>query len=485
MELPFTVVFEPPSRAELRALLRMRRTWVAGVLVALAIGTPVLIATVGHTEAAASGVGVPLEVTSRPTGAGVWVDGRERGRTPLEVQVEPGTHRVLLKAHDAQDGQYAVQVGGQPAALAAVLWRSQPTLAHVRPSLPGAALADVRLLADGELALSVSLPPGHQMQAWRLDPQSGVLEPLLTDVTSTRLSVAPDGEHVAFVGYDVGPPGPGADAPGAGSARPSVLWLVYGEHLGSIAGWRPSLAPGEQLLDASWSPRADRLLVVTGATLPGGAARSRLWLVDADGQQGREVLALPSEIATGSEAWSPDGQHVALVAHAGMVNALCLVDVDGGFRYVADLDSSAAAPLAYLPATWAGDSQRLVFVAPHQHPPGVPFGWMRSDAQHALYIASATDPTPLLVGDTDVDFAAWREDGQLVGLGRLGIDRALAVRLLDGSASTQQLLELPLRPAANYAALWDLDRARVLLVSPTQSGGVDYWLAMFGLEGER
>jgi hypothetical protein len=482
MELPFTVVFEPPSRAELRAGLRVRRTWVAGVLVALAIGTPVLVATVGHTDAAASGVSAPLTLTSRPVGAGVWLDGRERGLTPLDDQVEPGPHRVRLTAPAALDSQYVVQVGDAPAALDAVLWRSQPKLARLRPSLPGATLADVRLLGDGALALSIGLPPGHQMQAWRLQPRSGALEPVLTGVTGTRLSVASDSQHVAFVGYDVGPPGPDADASGFSSVRASVLWLVFGEHLESMRGWRPPLSPGEQLLDASWSPRADQLLAVTGEALSGGATRSRLWLVDADGRQGREVLSLPSEIVVASAVWSPDGQHIALLAHAGTLNALCLIDLDGGFRYVADLDASPTSPLPYLPATWAADSQRLVFVAPHQHPPGVPFAWLQPDAQHALYVAGATDSAPVSLADTDVDFAAWREDGQLVGLGRQGLDHALALRLLDGTASAQPSLELPVRPAASYAVLWDLDQARLLLASSSPAGGVDYWLVMFGLE---
>ena len=50
---------------------------------------------------------------------------------------------------------------------------------------------------------------------------------------------------------------------------------------------------------------------------------------------------LPSDIVPGTEAWSPDGTHVAFVAHAGQVNALCLLGIDGSFRYVADLDPSA------------------------------------------------------------------------------------------------------------------------------------------------
>jgi Tol biopolymer transport system component len=484
VELPFTVVFEPPSRTELRALLRMRRTWAAGGLVALAIGTTVLLAAVGRSDAVASGVGVPLELTSRPAGAGVWLDGHERGRTPLTVHVESGAHTVQLKARDAVDGQYAVQVGAEGAALEAVLWRRQPTLVRVRPSLPGATLADVRLLSDGQLALSIAVPPGHQMQAWRLDPQSGAMAPVLTDITGTRLSVAPDGQHVAFVGYDLGPPARGADPSAFASTRASVVWLASGDQLARTTGWRPALAPGEQVLDASWSPRADRLLVVTGQALSGGATSNRLWLVDADGQGGREVLSLPSEIAPGSEVWSPDGQRVALLAQAGMVNALCTIDLDGGFRYVADLEPSLTPPPTYLPATWSGDGLQLLFVAPHQHAPGVPFGWLQPDPQRALYVANAGDPTLHLVGDTDMDFAAWREDRQVVGVGRLGTNHALAMRLLDGSASAQRLLELPLGPAPNYAAVWDLARARLLLASPTASGGTDYWLAMFGLEGQ-
>ena len=50
MELPFTVVFEPPSQKELRAALRMRGTWVAGLIVVLAIGTAVLLWTVSRAD---------------------------------------------------------------------------------------------------------------------------------------------------------------------------------------------------------------------------------------------------------------------------------------------------------------------------------------------------------------------------------------------------------------------------------------------------
>src|SRR3982074_3760244 len=97
MELPFTIVFEPPSQDELRAVLRMRGTWVAGLLVVLAIGTAGLAWSVGRAEAGSGGALPPLQLASQPAGVGVWLDGRERGRTPLELLVEPGAHQVVLK----------------------------------------------------------------------------------------------------------------------------------------------------------------------------------------------------------------------------------------------------------------------------------------------------------------------------------------------------------------------------------------------------
>jgi hypothetical protein len=416
-------------------------------------------------------------LTSQPSGARVWLDGRESGVTPLDVFVEPGAHAVVLKAADALDGQYTVRVGGEGAALEAVLWRRQPRLTRLRPTLPGAALSDVRLLSDGQLALSTGVPLTKQLQAWRLDPASGALEALVTEASGTRIAVAPDGEHVAYTGYDVGP------TPTASAPESNLLWLVDRGRLVPSAGWRAPLGSAERLLDASWSPRDDRLLVVSNQPQPGGTVRSRVWLVDADGQAAREVLTLPSVVVPGSAVWSPDGTHVAFLAHAGAVNAVCLLDVEGAFRYVADLDPGQVPPLPYPPVSWSADSERLLIVAPHQHPTGLSSGWLQpSETRHAVYVASVAEPVLLSLGDTTLDFATWREDGQVLGLGRLGNDGALDLRLAGTAGNTQHLLELPVKPGANYAVAWDVGRARVLVANPTPNGGVDYWLALLGLE---
>lgn len=484
MELPFTVVFEPPSQAELRAVLRMRGTWAGGLLVVLAIGTAVVIWNVRRAEAVGGSTSVALQLASQPLGARVWVDGREQGQTPLDVLVEPGTHNVLLKAPDLVDGQYALQVGADGAALDAILWHRQPTLRRLRPTLPGAALTDVRLLSTGALALSIAFPTGRQVQAWRLEPRSGAVEPVLIDAAGTRLALTPDGARVALLGYELGPALAAGDLTGSGSGRPSVVWLVGDTPSAPLDGWRAPLGPGEELSDVSWSPAADRLLVVTTQVVPGASSGSRLWFVQADGRRAQEVLSLPSDVVPGSDLWSPDGQRVLFLARAGTLNALCLLDLQGGFRYVADLDPSPTAPLVYPPAAWSADSQRLLFVAPRQHPPGVASSWLQSGLRQALYVADVADPTPAMIGDTDVGLAVWREDGQVVGLGRTGHDQSLDVRLLGGSGNSQHLLDLPLQlgSANPYAAVWDIPRARLLVASPATSGGTDFWLVMLGQE---
>src|SRR5438552_19061192 len=89
MELPFTVVFEPPSQEELRAALRMRGTWVAGLIVVLAIGTSILLWNVTRVDAVSGGA-VTLQLASAPPGATIWLDGHVHGLTPLDVTVDPG-----------------------------------------------------------------------------------------------------------------------------------------------------------------------------------------------------------------------------------------------------------------------------------------------------------------------------------------------------------------------------------------------------------
>jgi Tol biopolymer transport system component len=255
---------------------------------------------------------------------------------------------------------------------------------------------------------------------------------------------------------------------------------------GGVIGWRAPLEDAEQLVDVSWSPHAEHLLAVAGEPLPGGGARSRVWLVAANADSAASILTIPSQVVPGTTSWSPDGQHVVFVAHAGAVNALCLLGTDGTFRYVADLDPSSGPPLRYPLATWSADSQRLVFVAPHQHLPGVAFDWLTPDTRHALYVATLDQPTPIGLADTQVDQATWREDGQLLGLWRATADGPLRVRLMNSAGGDgHDLLEVPFQAGSAYAATWDLARANLVVASRNSVGGVDYWLARLAADASQ
>ncbi len=497
MELPFTIVFEPPSRSELRALLRMRGHWAAGLIVALTIGTVYLIANVARADAGAPGSTVPLQLTSAPSGAAVWVDGHQRGVTPLEVPVEPGVHALTLKATEALETHYSLEVGSQGETFDAQLWRPTPRVAHLRPTLPGAALSDVRPLATGELGLAVTLPPGQQVEAWMLNPANGAVERVMRAVPGTRLAFAPDARHLAFLGSEIGPPplstswSPASDvssATGQPVPRQTMVWVfdALGGPGAPATGWRPPLESSEQLVDVSWSPRADQLLVVANQTLAGGARRTRAWFAGADRQHADAAVTLPSDIVPGTEAWSPDGTHVAFVAHAGQVNALCLLGTDGSFRYVADLDPSANPSYAYPPLSWSADGQRLVFIAPHQRVPGAAFDWLQPSAPHAIFLAAVDQPTPTALTDSTLDQVSWREDGQLVGLGRPAPDAPLGVRTLTNAGErAQDVVQLPLKTGPTYTSAWDLPHAQLLVSSRTTNTSNDYWLIRLGAEDDR
>ncbi len=57
---------------------------------------PVAIFNKGVADSASKGSLATLSVTSQPGGAFVWINGKERGRTPLQVKLQSGPARVVL-----------------------------------------------------------------------------------------------------------------------------------------------------------------------------------------------------------------------------------------------------------------------------------------------------------------------------------------------------------------------------------------------------
>ena len=487
MELPFTVVFEPPTRADLGGLVRGasgRHLWRVGAIGGLVLVSFGILLASCRADAPPAQGDTLLSLATHPAGAAVWLDGREQGRTPAQLMVAAGRHELLLRARDSLDLRRVIQVQPPGTRLDARLWTRQPTLLRLRPALPGASVLAARLLGDGRVGLSVGSGAEPQLQVWRFDPSSGQFELLATAPAAERVAIGADAEHIASIGREIGPwPHAGLER---GPPAASVVWRLGAGQTAPVALWRSS-DPGQRLEDITWSPRGDHFLVigVDDHEAASGAVRSRVWGVRADGSEQRELLSLPSHIVPGAYAWSPDGQHVAFVAHAGTLNALCLLDLDGGFRYLADLAPSETPPLPYPPVAWSPDGQRLVFVAPRQPAASTALEWLQPGAATSLYEVVGEEVVPHLLAEIDADVPAWlspADDETLVLLARLRNDGPLVVRTLDRAGQLDQLFELPLKVGSAYAAQWDVEHAQLLVATPGRSGSLEYWLVRLGAE---
>jgi hypothetical protein len=125
----------------------------------------------------------------------------------------------------------------------------------------------------------------------------------------------------------------------------------------------------------------------------------------------------------------------------------------------------------------------MLFVAPRQRTPGTAFDWLAPATPHAIFEATLEQATPTLIVDNAPDDVTWREDGQMLGLGRAGPDAPLAIRVLSRSGTrSQDLVQLPLKAGRQYAATWDLPHAQLLVTSRGATTANDFWLVRLGLE---
>jgi Tol biopolymer transport system component len=188
-------------------------------------------------------------------------------------------------------------------------------------------------------------------------------------------------------------------------------------------------------------------------------------------------------VVTGAVAWSPDGQHVALVARAGETSALCVADLEGGFRYLADLaPADTSVPMVYPPVAWSPDSQRLAFVAPMQQPSSAPLGWLRtvSDAVYVLDITAVAAPE--LMAETDAAVPGWQEDGAILLLAHPHTDGPVVIRRLSPGGGVDDVLDVPLKLGPGFSAQWDRANAQ-LLIAASGAQSNEFWLIGLGLEG--
>jgi len=474
--------------------------------------------------------GVSVHLDSVPSGADVLVDGVRRGQTPLVASLVPGQHTYTLRHPDALEVTQTFDVPDTGASAVVRLWRYRPSVLPLGAVYPGAILADARFLADGQVALIISIPaspsgpndPRAVHEVWLLDPSTGRLSHANlagVDLRAAVVALAPDGQRVAYVtagaaqSTSLWPANGTGPIPSRQNGRSDTVWIAP---LDGSSAPRPMFeldAPitqgfgrdAEHIVDLVWTPDGTRLVAVSRQG--GTPTRTRLFLVQVgpDDESGAEVqvtqlVVLPAEVAAGAAVPDPSGQWLALMAHAAAaasgrdVLMLCTVELRSGgtFRQLADLGSAQRAPttaaIAWAPAGRGQSAGRLAFVAPA--PADASSGGGLFDLFSAFRASSP--PSGLFLADlqatglevslprrlgtmTNVVAPVWRSNNELFGFVRQD-DGALGLRSIDPATATVRdtgvRLQAGVGQGSGLAARWDADKGRVLLLSRRSSSTI-------------
>ncbi|MCW5848982.1 MAG: PEGA domain-containing protein [Anaerolineae bacterium] len=480
MSFPFRIEFEPPTRADLRRVLRSWRVWTLLVgVTTLSIG--VLLVARQHSQTDAAGTAT-LVITSAPSSARVEVDGRGRGETPTVLPVSPAPHRVTLRREGYAPVSYSIQAtAAQTTTLHADLWLQTPHVQRLRPTFPGALITHVAFLHDGRVALTLFIPAGDEHQVWVVDAQGETQRVGPQDVHGP-LALSRDGESVAYLAQ--------ANSKAAQRDVLDEVWLARrGEPRGARLYSLPASADGESLVDLAWAPDGQGLLLVGRRPVAGKGVRTRLaWLNPTTGEA-KDLVTLPSEVLLGSYQWQPGGEWVALLTRVEQTVSLVLLNVKtADFRYLADLTWDTEAFLPLTPAAWSPDGSRLLYAAPVQERPG-PSGWLfGGKPTPTLFLAPLTRPVGQRLGDSTGQFPAWREDGQVLAFAQAKSNAPLTLRAVESDGQGHDLGDIPLKVTGDYAARWDVAHAQAILTVRNTTWGAsqpDTWLVQWRPEEAR
>jgi hypothetical protein len=203
-EISFSDVSEAASMEEHATPITSRRRWplaAAAVLVALAAaGVPT--ARRYMAPAAAVSTDGTLVVTTNPPGAQLFIDGVERGVTPLTLTVNPGAHSLELRGNGAPRLMPITITAGSQVSQYIELPTSSSTFGQLRiRTEPAGALVSVDGVARGTSPVTVAdLPPGEH--AVVLESDLGTIKQSVTIEAGNTASLmvplaAPDGAMVS------------------------------------------------------------------------------------------------------------------------------------------------------------------------------------------------------------------------------------------------------------------------------------------------
>jgi hypothetical protein len=405
-------------------------------------------------------------VSSNPANAAILIGGRELGRTPATVSMSPGVILTLRR-----DGFLDAFVAAGSGNTDVTLWRAEPEVRLVRAPLPGAAITSADFLPDGRVALAIQVPPTGERQPWAYDPKAARTDRLGHAVAPGALpnavAVAPDGVRSAAILHLDGLDGAAADQLSLEGPEPVREPLSVGP-----------LARGERLLDVSWAPTGQGVLLLSQRPVAGGS-RFHLRFVPTSGPA-RDLADFPAQPVAGSWIWAPHGHAVAFLVRTHTTALVALDLTSDELRYVDDLRGDALPSSgAVAPATWQ------------------PSGWLLYAAPASTNATGSSSASPVLlsvaprrtdahrVGDIAPVFApAVRADGLLLTLARAEND-VLVLRPVDPTGHVLAEQRLGVSVSGAYSARWDLVHDQLLIVRAAAGNGVEVMLVRFAVEDLR
>ena len=468
-QLPFVIVVEPPTRAEVVRLLRRPALWLLLLIVGGLVGASLYLSHARREFNQANAA--HLNVASVPAGAHITVDGKDAGWTPALVAVPPGSRTIRLQRAGYGDAAYQLsQTSGSTAELQAKMWRSTPDLVPLRPALPGTKITNAQVLASGQIAITVAFPSGLK-QVWLVDGE-GRAQRGAGSAAYSVASLSADGSQLAYAKASAQSGGLGVHADevwGAGATS---------DELGRRLFALPSDASGQEVVDLAWTPDGSRLVLShsTGST---AGSRTTLLLLDVTSGTKRDLTQLPSRVVSGSYSWSPDGGAVAFLTQTDDGLSLCLLDLaDGRVQYLTDVAGQSTDALPFAPISWSPDGTQILYDAYDRRNPTTSW-FLGSQPQAAIVRANAGGSDAHKLAPLQLHDPVWYPDGSLAAWASAGSGKPISLRSL--SRPGELLATLPLTNA-EFGIRWDAahDQALIGVRRSSGSGPVDFSVIRFG-----
>lgn len=464
MQFPYKIRLQRSRRATVGSLWK----WVALVVATALAGIVAYILSLSQAPSTTNQNTATIRVTSEPAGASIEVEGRSRGHTPATILVEEGEHELTLGLPDyAVATRKVAATAGRTIYTFVPLWLHTPVVSELRPPLPGSSIKDARFLPDGRVALAVALPNNGGTQAWLIETD-GSFKQIGPDVlATTALSLRPDGSNVAYL-TSVSRDGTFGVVHGYREA-----WLIQGRGRGRKLYALPA-GSHEVIVDLTWAPDGNHLLLVTNRRSFDGSGTSRLLWMPAAGGMPRQLLSLPAEVVPGSYSWSATGDGIAFLTRSSDAVSLCALHTDGSiFRYLADVSRGLDARVPYAPLSWSTDGRRVIYSAPAELKAG------SDQSPHVLYTDDLTGRPSTRLGTAGGQSPTWRDSGETIALLRTGAGKPLVFRTVGLAGTVHDVGVVPL-PGDEFAVRWDVARAQALIAIPDPSGFSSHhtlWLA--------